>query len=200
MPGWQKNRMVLGVTGSFGSGKTTVARMLKRLGAVVIDADEIYHRLLKPKQPLYKKIVSVFGPEILKKNKQIDRKTLAEIVFNGKQSLQKLCRISHPIIIAQIKNKLRQIKGRIAVIDAPLLIEAGLAKIVDKLLVVKINRKKQIERCAKQRKLSQAFVLKRIRLQMPMREKIKLANYVIDNNGTLSQTRDQVREIWRLVK
>ena len=87
--------------------------------------------------------------------------------------------------------------GRIIVIDAPLLIEAGLAKMADKLIVLKTSRKNQIKRCKRQWGMSAAEATKRIKLQLPLKEKIRLADYVIDNNGTLRQTREQVEDIWR---
>lgn len=193
--------MTLGITGSFGSGKTTVARMFKRLGASCIDADRVYHRLIKCKSPTYKKIVSAFGREILKSNKEIERKKLGKIVFSSGQNLKKICQLTHPAIIREIKDEItrwKRSKGRkVIVIDAPLLIEAGLIKMMDKLIVVKANKKNQIARSTKLRKFSRAQALRRIKAQAPLAEKLKLADYIIDNNGTLKQTQKQVKDIWK---
>ncbi len=193
----------MGVTGSLASGKTTVVRMFQALGASGIDADRIYHELIRPQGLLYKRIVSTFGRGILGKTRQIDRKKLAKIVFSNRNALKTLSRITHPAIIRKIKERLSQLKRtkrcRVIVIDAPLLIEAGLIRLMDKLLVVKANKKNQVARCKRRKGLSRVEALKRIRRQIPLTKKIKLADYVIDNNGTLKQTRKQVNNIWKEV-
>lgn len=199
-----KNKvLVLGVTGGFGSGKTTVAGMFKTLGAIGLDADKIYHELIKPKGLLYKRIISSFGREILGNHNKINRKKMAKLVFGKREALEKLCRLTHPVVIKKIRFNLSILKRANAcgpiVIDAPLLIEAGLLDAVDKLIVVKIDKKKQLARCKKERGLSCNEALRRIRAQAPMAKKIKLADYVVDNNGTLKQTREQVREIWKQI-
>ncbi|MBL7085028.1 MAG: dephospho-CoA kinase [Candidatus Omnitrophica bacterium] len=198
-----KKVLVLGVTGGLASGKTTVASMFKRLGAFCIDVDTIYHQLIKPKAALYKKIISAFGNEILGRGGRIDRKKLGKLVFSKKQNLKRLCRITHPAIIKgmgrQIRNLKRSKKRKIILIDAPLLVEVGLVKMVDRLIVVKASRKKQIARSAKVRGLCYGETIKRIGFQVPLREKIKLADFVIDNNGTLKQTRKQVKAIWEQI-
>jgi len=197
----RKKLQVLAITGSFAGGKTTCARMFKKLDASVVDADKIYHQLIRPQRPLYKSIVSVFGREILNKNKQIDRKRLGKIVFNNRRSLKRLSSITHLAVIRKMKSEISRLKkaasGEIIVIDAPLLIEPGLAKMADKLVVVKTSKKKQIKRCKKQWGMSAAEATKRIKLQLPLKEKIRLADYVIDNNGTLQNTRKQVKNIWK---
>ena len=196
----EKKILVLGITGSFGAGKTTVALMFKRLGVSVIDADRIYHQLIKPGTLVYKGIVSAFGREILEKNKQIDRSKLAKLVFSKKEALKRLSQITHPAIIKRMSFKLSKLKRsqrrKIIVIDAPLLIEAGKISMVDKLIVVKTSKKNQIARCRRRFGISRDGVIKRIRTQAPLTEKIRLADYVIDNNGMLQQTREQVKNIW----
>lgn len=196
-----KKLQVLAVTGSFAGGKTTCARMFKNLGASVVDADKIYHQLIRPQRPLYKSIVSVFGREILNKNEQIDRKRLGRIAFNNRRSLKRLSGITHLAVIRKMRNEISRLKkvasGRIIVIDAPLLIEAGMARMADKLVVLKTSRKNQIKRCKRQWGMSAAETTKRIKLQLPLKEKIRLADYVIDNNGTLQNTRKQVKNIWK---
>lgn len=193
--------LVLGITGSFGSGKTTVARMFKSLGASCLDADKIYHQLIKPGTLVYKRIVSAFGREILVKNKQIDRRRLAKLVFGQDEALKRLSRITHPAIIRKMKLelcRLKRIKGRaIIVIDAPLLIEAGKISMADKLIVVKTSRRNQIARCRKNLRSSRDEIIKRIKVQVPLKKKINLADYVIDNNATLKDTREQVKHIWK---
>ena len=194
-----KRRIILGITGTFGSGKSTVANMFKSSGAELIDADKIAHRVIRPGSGIYKKIINAFSGGILKKNKTIDRKKIAKVVFKDKKLLQKLNRIIHPEVISMIKNQIKASSRKIIALDAPLLIEAGLVGMVDKLIVVSIHKKKQIERALKKTSLSEADILKRIKAQIPLKDKIRLADFVIDNSGTIEKTRKQVVSIRRLV-
>lgn len=198
----EKKSLVVGITGSLGCGKTTCTEMLRRFGAVCIDADKIYHRLLKPQGVLYKKIISAFGEDVLTRNKKIDRKKLGKIAFRNRTVLNRLNRITHPAIIKTMKDKLSNLKEskrpKIIVIDAPLLIEAGLVEIVDKLIVVKLSKKRAINRVRKLG-MPKYEIIQRIRNQAPEALKIKLADYVIDNNGSLKQTKKQVKNIWEAI-
>lgn len=191
--------MVIGITGSFGTGKTTVAKIFKSFGAKIIDADKIAHSLIKPKTMIYKKIIDTFGKDILKKNKTVDRKNLAKFVFNNKNLLKRFNGIMHPQILKIIKEKIKNYKDKIIVLDAPLLIETGLHKIVDKLVVVKTNRETQIRRIQNKFSLTKDEILKRISSQIPLREKIRLADFVIDNSGTIKNTKKQAEQIRRLL-
>lgn len=192
----------MGITGSLGSGKTTCTGMFKKLGAVCIDADKIYHSLCKPQGVLYKKIISVFGEDVLTRNKKIDRKKLGKIVFRNRAVLNRLNRITHPAIIKTMKDKLSKLKkskrSKMIVIDAPLLVEAGLVEMVDRLIVVQLNKKRLISRVRKLG-MSKHEIVKRIRNQAPQASKIKLADYVIDNNGSLKQTKKQIKNIWEAI-
>jgi len=196
--------IVIGLTGSFGTGKSTVARMFKELGARVLDADTIAHDLIRPGRDSWRKIVHCFGPDILNRNQSINRDKLAKIVFRKRQDLRKLEQIIHPLVVREIARRLGKIensrKNEIVVIDAPLLIEVGLAKKVDILIVVKLNRTEQIVRALKQKGISRAQILKRIRSQLPLSKKIAIADYVIDNNGRKNDTRRQVKKIWEEIK
>ena len=194
-----KKSVILGITGTFGSGKSTVANIFKSSGAELIDADKIAHRVIRPGSGIYKKIIKAFSRSILKKNKSIDRRKIAKVVFKDKKLLQKLNQIIHPEVIRIIKNQICASAKGIVVLDAPLLIEAGLKGIVDKLIVVGIHKKKQIERALKKTSLSEADILKRIKAQIPLKDKIRLADFVIDNSSTIGKTRKQVISIRRLV-
>lgn len=167
--------MIIGVTGSIGTGKTTAAKMLQDLGAYVIDADAIVHRLLdKP-----------------------ERKELAAYVFDNEQALKKLCGWIHPKVKKEIIERIKARKsGRAIVIDAPLLIECGLDKKCDYVVVVKASIENQLERARKKLSISKAQIRKRLKFQMPLREKISRADFIIDNNGTLRNTEKQARKIW----
>jgi len=195
-----KKRIILGITGSFGSGKTTVAGIFKSFGAKIIDADKIAHSLIKPQTPVYKKIICAFGRGILNQDKSINRHRLARLVFNNKNLLKKLNKITHPEIIRIIKEKIRtDASSGIVVLDAPLLIEKGLGKITDKLIVVTITGKKQTERMRNKTGLSITDILKRVKAQIPLRNKVRLADFIIDNSATLKETEKQVQEIRRLL-
>ncbi|MDD4980350.1 MAG: dephospho-CoA kinase [Candidatus Omnitrophica bacterium] len=192
-------KITLGLTGSFGSGKTTVAGIFRSYGAKVIDADRIAHSVIKPGTGVYQAIVSAFGRNILKGGKSVNRKKLAAIVFDDPGSLGRLNKIMHPEIIRIIKKKISSIPGGVIVLDAPLLIEKGLEKIADKLIVVNITAKKQIERVAQKTGANKEDILKRIKAQIPLRNKVRLADFVIDNSGSKEETRKQVQKIRRLL-
>jgi len=193
-----EKRIVLGITGSFGSGKTTVAKIFGSWGAKIIDADGIAHRIINSDTKIYKRIVSAFGEVILKKDKKIDRDKLAKLVFNNKHFLKILNNVTHPAIIRNIQKEIKRSAEKIVVLDVPLLIETGLKKIVDKLLVVKISRRQQLKRIQDKTSLTKREILKRIGTQIPLSHKVRLADFVIDNSGTVKKTRKQAEQIRRL--
>ncbi len=194
---------VIGITGGFGSGKTFVASMFGKLGAKVIDADRIAHEVIRKGSPEYKRIVKLFGKGIISRNGEIDRKKLGAIVFSRPKLLSKLNRIVHPEVIRRIKSEIvsERVSGlageRVIVIDAPLLIEAGLDKLVDKLVVVKCQKRRQIERCQEKFCLQKEEISQRIASQIPLKKKIQMADLTIDNSRTRALTEKQVRKAWR---
>lgn len=179
-------KIIIGITGSFGSGKTTVSKIFAKLGVAVINADNLCHDFLNSPK-LKSKILKIFG--------STNRKKIGKIVFNNKALLKKLEKILHPCVIQEIKNKVRKTNKKLIIIDAPLLIESGLNKFVDKVIVVKTNYSNQIKRIQRKTLLSRNQIIKRIKLQMPLKEKIKFSNYVVDNNGSISNTEKQVKKI-----
>jgi dephospho-CoA kinase len=203
---------IIGLTGGFGTGKSTVAAFFRKRGAVVIDADALAHETLLKKVTrlpghqitCYKRIVKVFGNRILNKNREIDRKKLAAIVFADKKLLNKLNGIVHPHVIRRMKGEVKKIrradKNAVVVLDIPLLIEAGLEGLADKIVVVKAGLRQQLERCRKSLGLSEAKALARIKAQMPLRKKIRLADFVIDNSGSKERTKGEVRRIWERIR
>ena len=194
----KSKKLIIGLTGSFGSGKSTVCRMLKSYGAEIIDADKIAHQLLQPASPVYKKVVRAFDNNILR-GKNIDRAKLAGLVFGNIHCLRKLNSIVHPPIISLIKNKIRRLRHKTIVIDAPLLIEAGLAPLAKNLVVVTVSTGEQLKRLLKKTGFKKKDILKRIKAQMPLKNKVRLADFVIDNSGTKAQTRRQVQDLWKTI-
>jgi len=192
--------MVIGITGSFGSGKTTVAGMFAALGGRVIDADGIAHRLMRPGGLIASRIIEIFGPGITGRGGEIKRKVLAGIVFANKKLLRKLNRIVHPAVIAVIRKEIAKSKKKIFILDAPLLIEAGLEKEVDVLIVVRCSRSKQIQRLLEKRAYAKSEIQKRIKSQMALSKKLRLADFIIDNNGSLANTSLQVKRVYRALE
>ena len=190
---------IIGLTGSFGTGKTFVASIFRELGAKVIDADRIAHKVIRKGSPAYKRIVKVFGKVILGKEGEIKRSELGHIVFSNKASLRKLSDIVHPYVIKEIKRSIRSAgKTDVVVVDAPLLLEARLNGLVDKLVVVKCQKRRQIERCQEKFRLQKEEILKRIASQIPIKKKMEMADLVIENSRSKSVTRKQVLEAWKV--
>ncbi|MDD3905391.1 MAG: dephospho-CoA kinase [Candidatus Omnitrophica bacterium] len=191
---------IIGITGSFGTGKTFVASVFGSLGASVIDADRIAHAVIQKKSREYIRIVKLFGKDILNRKGEIDRKRLGDKVFTHPALLKKLNKIVHPRIIKEIKCSIRRAKKSnrkgVVVIDAPLLIEAGLDRLTDKLVVVKCSKRRQVERCREKFCIQKKEIARRISSQMTLKKKLKMADLVIDNSGTKFRTREQVRRVW----
>lgn len=185
--------MILGITGIFGSGKTIVAKLFAKHGYKHINTDAIGHKLLN-KKPIKKKIIKEFGKSILIKNK-IDRKKLKNIIFYDNKKLLKLNKIIHPSIIKEIESIIRKSKNKNIVIDAALLIEAKALNLVDKLIVVKINKKEQLKRTLKKKKYNKKEINNIIKSQLSQKEKLKYADYIIDNSRGLRNTEKGVERI-----
>ena len=193
--------IVIGLTGGIASGKSTVTALLKEKGAVIIDADKIAREIMSKGEPAWFEVLNYFGDEILNNDRSdIDRKKLASIVFSDKAKLEALNNITHPKIIEEIKKQVEEYKKagkKIIVIDAALLIEAGLDKIVDEVWVIAANEDVQLQRLmAREKDITKDEAVKRIKSQMPLAEKLKFADRVIDNNSSIEETKNQVDKIW----
>lgn len=193
---------VVGLTGGIASGKSTVSSLLKDKGAAIIDADEIAKETMSKGKPVWVSVINHFGEQILNDDKSdIDRKKLADIVFSDRVQLEALNSLTHPEILKEIKKQLENYKkaGRkVIVIDAALLLESGLDTFVDEVWLVVVDEKTQLERLVMREKdMDFAQALNRIKSQMPLKEKLKYANRVIDNNSSIEETREQIDEIWR---
>lgn len=197
----RKNKnIVIGVTGSFGSGKSTVARLLAKGSAKIIDADKLAHKLSLPGKPVFKKIVRVFGRGVIDGRGKLSRRKLAALVFADKSKVVKLNMMVHPEVIRRIKEEIKKSR-RPVVLDAPLLIEAGMHKAVNKMVVVSINKKEQVRRLIKKYGFSRRHILQRLKFQIPLKRKARLADFIIDNSGSITETRKQVelirRKLWK---
>ena len=183
--------MIIGITGSIGSGKTIVAKLFGRRGFKVIDADKFYAGLYKKNKAMRKSIKIEFGT--------ISRKKIKKIAFSNPNKLLKLNRITHPIILNEIKKSINQIKkeNRNAkiIIDAPLLLESEAKSLVGKIIVVKCNEAAQLRRVLKKKKYSAREIKNILKSQMPLKEKLKYADFVVGNSGSLAETKKQVNEI-----
>ena len=192
---------IIGLTGGFKAGKSTVAKMLLELGAEVIDADKLARKALKPDSSTYKKIIKEFGEKFLDDEGRINRRKLAKLVFSNKEKLNLLNSIVHPYVIDKVKEKIYRTKqsnpDAIVIVDAPLLYEAGMQNMMDKIIVVSATKNKQIQRARETTSLSEYEVKRRIENQLPLSKKEKLADIVIENNGTLEDTRSQVKKMWK---
>lgn len=186
--------LIIGLTGSIGSGKTTVSGMFKRLGCRVIDADKLAHGFFKKNSPSYKKIVKHFGKIILKPDGVISRKILASLVFGDYRKLKFLNGVIHPLVIAEIKRKISTVRAGIIIVDVPLLFESGFDRKVDRIIVVKADKKVALARFLKKGEKKDDF-LRRLKIQMPLADKIKRADFIIDNNGSRADTERKVRVI-----
>jgi len=185
--------MKLGLTGSFGSGKSTTSNFLKDRRAIVIDADTLAHEETKPGTEGFKTILEEFGTEYLQSDGSLDRKKLGRYVFSHPQALDRLEKIVHPLVRKRELELLEEHKNEpLLVLSVPLLLEKGLEKYVDKVLVVTISESERYARLTKNYGLSREEIEKRLKNQMSQEEKIKRADYIIDNSGSLEQSRKQV--------
>ena len=201
MPKPRKNKFILGVTGCIGCGKSTVASMLKTKDCLLIDADCLGHNLMSIGTGVYREIIKSFGRRILKPDNAIDRAKLSEIVFTNRGALAKLNGIVHPELIRQIKRRIRNSHKRIIILDAALIIEAGLTKLVDKLVVVTAKRQQQILRSQQSLALEKKQVILRMKSQISQKAKSRFADFIIDNSSQISKTQKQVskirRQLWK---
>ncbi|QBG57362.1 dephospho-CoA kinase [Bacillus amyloliquefaciens] len=190
--------LVIGLTGGIASGKSTVARMLIDKKITVIDADVIAKQAVEKGMPAYGQIVEAFGKEILLENGGIDRKKLGAIVFTDEQKRLTLNQIVHPAVRAEMMKQRDEAvarKEQFVVLDIPLLYESGLDYLVGKVLVVTVPADIQLKRLMERNALTEEEAMSRIASQMPLADKTKKADAVIDNSGSLEHTKHQLEEI-----
>jgi dephospho-CoA kinase len=203
----------VGLTGGIAAGKSVVGEMFAALGAHLVQADRIAHSLMQPGEPVYNEVVRRFGRGILNPDGSVDRAKLAEAAFGtsatagGKRAsrIEELNRIVHPAVIRSQDDWMNAIGQQdpngIAMVEAALILEAGAGDRFDRLIVVTCNEEQRASRFAARQRIdletARKEVTRRMAAQLPDDEKVKAADYVIDNSGSLEQTREQVRQVWQ---
>jgi dephospho-CoA kinase len=191
--------LLVGLTGGIGTGKSTVSRMFRDLGCLIIDADLLAREVVEPAEPAYERIVAEFGTQILEPDGRIDRKKLGALVFSDEAKRKRLEVLTHPEIRARYAGILEGLTVQgfdgIVIFDAALLVETGGAKSLDRLVVVYADEATQRKRLRLRDDISEGGGTKRIRSQVPLAEKVRQAHYVVDNSGTRAATERRVREV-----
>ena len=193
--------MLIGLTGGVATGKTVVSKELAALGAYIIDADIIARSVLKRGGAAFDGVVLEFGEEIVQSDGEVDRKRLGAIVFSDREQRERLNALTHPMIVAEMeelaRTSLAQDPGRLVVFDAPLLIEVGLHKRVDKTVVVTSSAAAQIERIRERDTLNVEEAEQRVDSQIPVEKKAEYADIVIVNTGSVGELREKARDLYR---
>ncbi len=185
---------LIGLTGGIATGKSTVSRMLRTAGVPVVDADEVARSVVRPGLPAHREIVACFGQGVLQPDGTIDRERLGRLVFSDRAALARLNAITHPAIEAEIAAQVARLQGpnRPVVVDIPLLFEVGDPETYDEVVLVYVDRETQIQRLMARDGLTRTDAVQRLQAQLPIETKVARADRIIDNRGTLDQTRAQV--------
>jgi dephospho-CoA kinase len=191
----------VGLTGGIASGKSTVSRLFREAGAFIIDADEIAHDVIRKGGPAYAPVVEAFGPDILDETGEIDRKRLGAIVFQDAHQRERLNRLVHPHVYARAETERKAIAAAypdaVILFDVPLLIETGAHREMDQVILVYVDRATQIDRLMKRDRLTREEAERRIDAQMPLDEKRRFADEVIDTRVPLPGVESAVRSLYR---
>jgi len=194
---------VIGLTGGIGSGKSTVAQFLAELGAVILDTDRVGHEVLKPDTEAWREVVAAFGRQILTPGGDVDRKKLGEVVFGNPESLVRLNQIVHPQIGKVVKAQLEEYRRqgvRVVVLEIPLLVETGGTSLVDEVWVTIASESAVLRRLKERSELSRQQSLARIRSQISNEERVKHADVVIKNDGSLDELKAKVKKLWQRLR
>jgi len=193
--------MNIGLTGGIAAGKSTVANLLVQRGALLIDLDRIAREIVEPGRPALAQIAQRFGQAVLRADGSLDRQKLGAIVFADPLKRRELERITHPAIRAVMKQRMeeneREAPDRLTVVDVPLLYESGLEDRFERVMVVYVPRRTQLERLIRRDRLTPEEAERRLNAQMDIEEKRQRADFVIDNSGSLEETERQVEAFWR---
>jgi len=200
----ENNCLVVGLTGGIASGKSTVSDMLEELGAPLIDFDLIARQVVEPGTRGLEAIVNYFGKQILAEGGTLDRKKLSEIVFQDFEKRKKLESITHPLIYEEFFKRIDVIAKKdpnaVIQVSIPLLIELNMQYDFDNLIIVYVSQKMQVERLAQRDGISIKEAANILKSQLPIDEKVGFANFIINNEKTIKETRKQVNKVWRDLK
>ncbi|HOR28239.1 MAG TPA: dephospho-CoA kinase [Candidatus Sumerlaeota bacterium] len=186
---------ILGLTGTFGSGKTTAGGMLRELGAELIDADELARQVVEPGEPALAEIAAQFGAEMIRPDGALDRRRLADRVFADRRAMARLNQIIHPRVRELERKRLGELADRpLVVLDVPLLYETGMDRMCTQVAVVRITENQRFARL-RRRGFNEQAIIARLGMQMAQARKVKLADHVIDNSGSLDETRNQLQRL-----
>lgn len=189
---------IIGLTGGIASGKSTASGILRELGAYIVDADRIAREIMTPGSEALSEVVKAFGESVLNPDKSLKRSELARIVFNDPEGLLILNRITHPRIIAAVKEKIQELAPiqEILILDAALLIELNLESLVDETWLLCVPPETQIERLLSREAMSREDAEKIIQAQLPLEVKMKAADICIDNTGTPEELYSKIKKLW----
>ena len=190
---------VIGLTGGIGTGKTQVSKKLQELGAQVVNADLLAHEVYEPHTEAWREIVQAFGDGVLATNGEVDRERLGAIVFSDPDALKRLNAITHPRAYRMTEERIRRLRRQgegVVVVEAPLLLEANWTPLVDEVWATSSPEEQVVRRLRARDGLDEEAVRARIRSQTPQAERVKHAQVVIDNSGSLAQLRDRVEALW----
>lgn len=196
--------ILVGLTGGVATGKSTVAALFKRCGAKILDADQLARQVVEPRKPAWRDIVRTFGTTILREDGSLDRRLLADIVFKSPEKLRQLERIIHPRVSSLQRRLTRNIAAKhpraVIIYEVPLLFEAGVDKRVDTIIVVTADRDTQIIRVRQRTGLSRSEALRRIRSQMSLARKVKMADFVLLGTTPRARLLRQVSRVYDLLR
>jgi dephospho-CoA kinase len=193
--------LLVALTGGIATGKSIVAQVLEQLGCYIHESDTLAHELQAPETPAWKALVAHFGEKILNPDKTINRRILGTIIFSDKKERDFLNNLLHPLVIAKKRELVQKIEEvgshKIFVSVAALTIEAGFTKFFDKIIVVHCDGEIQLKRLMERDSIDRNEALTKIKSQMPLDEKIKRADYIVDTSGSLRQTLEQAEQVYR---